>query len=117
MLNENVKKYADLKAQADLIKEQMEELKTQIINEMGAEKSFVADDGTVAKLVDKETFKYTDESAMIKYLKDNNMTSYIVEKVNTVPMNKELKKGMSLTESFKSWYTKTVTTSLSVDRK
>lgn len=116
MLNEDVKKYAALKAQADEIKSQMEELKESIVTQMGSEKQFTADDGTVVKLVEKETFKYVDEPAMIQYLKDHGMTSYIVEKISTSPLNKELKKGQSLTESLKSWYNKTVSTTLNVEQ-
>lgn len=116
MLNENVKKYADLQAQKEALEAEMAELKTAIVEEMGSDTDFTADDGTVAKLVDKETFKYTDEIAMINWCKMNGYSQFIVEKVNTTSMNKELKKGLTLTESLKPMFTKTVSTSLTVKR-
>lgn len=114
-LNEQVKMYAQLKAQADALKEQMDSLKDTIVESMGDESSFTADDGTVAKLVAKETFKYVDEPSMIKWLKDNGYAQFVVEKVNATTMNKELKKGMTLTESLKPMFTKTVSVSLTVE--
>ena len=91
-LNEKVKEYADLKAQADSIAEQLTALKEEIVEAMGDEDEFTADDGTIAKINAKETFKYVDEPAMINWLKSNGYAQYVIEKVNTTPMNKELKK-------------------------
>lgn len=116
-LNEKVKEYADLKAQADSIAEQLTALKEEIVEAMGDEDEFTADDGTVAKINAKETFKYVDEASMVKWLKNNGYSQFVVEKVNTTPMNKELKKGLTLTESLKPMYTKTVSSVLVVERK
>ncbi len=114
-LNEQVKKYAELKKQQDAIKEEMDSLKTSIVEEMGDATSFEADNGVVAKLVAKETFKYKDEIGMINYLKEHGMSSFVVEKIDTKSMNKELKKGMSLTESLSPMFTKETTVSLTVE--
>ena len=53
---------------------------------------------------------------MINYLKEKGLTDLITEKINTTSMNKELKKGLSLTEDLKTMYTKNTTEVLSVKR-
>ena len=116
MLNENIKLYAELQEQMETIKVQLEELKATITDEMGSETKVTTPDGITAQLIKKETFKYTDETAMISYLKSKGLNQFIIEKINTTPMNNELKKGMSLTEDLKPMYTKSTTYSFSVKR-
>lgn len=117
-LNKALKEYNELQSKKSSIEEDMEALKESIMSkmdELGLNKTTTPDNIT-ASIVMKETFKYTDEPALVKYLKDNNLSQFIVEKVNAVPMNKELKKGMSLTENLKSMYTKTVSRSFIVKK-
>ena len=116
MLNENIKKYVELQEQLEVLKEQMETLKATITEEMGSETKVETPDGFVAQLVKKETFKYIDETSMITYLKSKGLNQFIIEKVNTTPMNNELKKGMLLTEELKPLYTKTTSYSFSVKK-
>ena len=54
--------------------------------------------GTQVSLTTKVSFKY-DEFATIQYLKENNLTQFIVEKVDTKKLNEELKKSKALNES------------------
>ena len=115
-LNKLVNQYNELKAQEYDISTQMSTLKASILEELGDITEYVTTDTHVtAKVVAKETFKYTDESAMIKWLKNNGYAQFVVEKVNTTPMNKELKKGLTLTESLKTMFTKTTSYSLTVE--
>lgn len=116
MLNENVKLYVELQEQMEAIKEQMETLKATITEEMGNELKVVTPDGITAQLIKKETFKYNDETGMIAYLKSKGLNQFITEKINTTPMNNELKKGLSLTEDLKPMYTKAISYSFSVKR-
>lgn len=117
-LNNKIEKYAELQAQMEELKAQIDELKPEIIEGMINEsvEKIELPSGVSAQVVTKETFKYDDEPGMIKYLKDNGLTSYIVEKINTTSMNKELKKGLTLTESLKPMFTRTVSSSLTVKK-
>lgn len=117
-LNNKIEKYAELQAQMEVLKTQLDELKPEIIEGMVKESvdKIELPSGVTAQVVTKETFKYDDELGMINYLKANGLTSFIVEKVNTTAMNKELKKGLTLTESLKPMFTKTYTNSLTVKK-
>lgn len=95
----------------------MNSLKESIVKDMGSTSEFTADDGTVAKLVDKVTYKYTNEDAMVNWCKANGHSDLVKEKIDTTSMNKELKKGGVLTESLNSLYNRTVSTSLTVEKK
>jgi len=115
-LNKLVNDYNELKAQADDIDNKMSALKTKILEELGDAREYMTTDTHVtAKVVAKETIKYVDESAMINWLKNNGYSKFVVEKVDTTPMNKELKKGLTLTESLKSMFTKTTSYTLKVE--
>ena len=117
MINENIKKYFELQAQVDAIKEEMEALKESIVNDMDTQgvSTYEVDD-IKAQVVSKDTFKYDDELGMIDYLKNNGYGKFVVEKINATSLNKELKKGLSLSESLKSMYTKTTSSSLTIKK-
>lgn len=117
MINESIKKYFELQAQADAIKEEMAQLKDSIVNEMDAQgvNTYEVDD-LKAQVVSKDTFKYNDELGMITYLKNNGFEKFVVEKLDTTSLNKELKKGLSLSESLSGMYTKTTAPSLTIKK-
>ena len=119
MLNDNINKYMKLKEEYDALKEQLDELKESILVDMEQldTDNYTTDENIVAKVVTKENFKYIDEPSMIKWLKENGYSQFIAEKVSTVPMNKELRKGLTLTESLKPMFTKITTYSLNVERQ
>lgn len=54
--------------------------------------------GVKAILTKKVSLKY-DEVAVMKYLKDNNLTDYIIEKIDNKKLDKDLKTSKSLNES------------------
>lgn len=54
--------------------------------------------GTQVSLTTKVSLKY-DEVAVMKYLKDNNLTDYIIEKIDNKKLDKDLKSSKSLNES------------------
>ena len=115
-LNKLVNEYNELRAQAEDVDIKMSALKTKILEELGDVREYMTTDTHVtAKVVAKETIKYVDESAMINWLKNNGYSKFVVEKVDTTPMNKELKKGLTLTESLKSMFTKTTSYTLKVE--
>jgi hypothetical protein len=115
-LDEKIKLYNELQIEADAIAAKLAELKESILTEFTAlgVSDVVTPDNIQAKVTEKTNIKYDDEAGIIKYLKEKGLTSYIVEKVSTTPLNKELKKGLSLTEDLKKMYTQTTTKSLSV---
>lgn len=114
-LVEKIEDYIELQRQQDELKAKLDSAKEDIINEMevqGLEKLEV--DNYVAQVSNKVTIKYPDEVALIKYLKENGYGRYVVEKVDTTPLNKELKKGGTLTESLHPFYNETKSKVLTV---
>lgn len=114
MLDNLLREYAEIQIKEAELAERKLGLKAMIIEEMGDQDKYTTPDNISATLTDKETFKYNDELSIINYLKKNKMDNFIVEKVNAVALNKELKKKTVLAESLKSYYTKTNSTSLTV---
>lgn len=119
MLKENVKKYLELKKLADKVKNEMDELKPLIINDIDALKqtTFTTEEGITAKLITKVTVKYNDEPAMIEWLEKKNMNSYITKSINSTLLNKELKTSTMLNEGLGSMITKKSSITLSVEDK
>lgn len=118
-LEESVKRYAELSEQKAKIEEEMDLLKkaitSEIVNHCPLDE-YTTTDGIVAKVVMKETFKYVDETSMIKWCKENGYNYCVKETIISTAMNKELKKELPLTEGLKPMFTKTVSPSLSVKR-
>lgn len=115
MLNSLLEKYVVLQAEEEKLNQQKAELKNQILEEMdklGVNKYTY--ENISATVADRESFKYNDELAMIQWCKNNGYASLIKESVNTTAMNKELKKSNLLTESLNTYYTKTLSRSLTV---
>lgn len=115
-VNEKVKEYADLIAQKEAIDAKLAELKQQIVDGIGGAGKFDADDGTVASVTEKVTFKYQDEPGIIAKLKAGGLTSYVKESVNSTLLNKELKKGGMLNESLSPMFVKSISYTLTVKR-
>lgn len=115
-INENIELYATLQAQKEELESQMSSLKEIIMKEMDEQEQskVITSSGKVAQIVNKEIIKYTDEVAIINYLESHNMSQFVTKKVNTTSLNKELKKGQSLTESLHSLYTTSNSRSFSV---
>lgn len=118
MLENLVEKCLELQEQHEKLEEEIKTLKSQIRERMTTEGlyKFEASSGVSAQLVEKETFKYLDEPAIIAWCEANGHNAYIQKKVVTTELNKELKKGKSLTESLKPLYTKSVAYSLTIKK-
>ena len=115
MLDTSVKEYLALQEELETIKAKMAELKTEIVNDMDAAglSTYEVDD-VKAQVVNKETIKYTEELALIKYLEDNGFGRFVVKKVDTTSMNKELKKSTTLNESLSDYVARTTAPTLIV---
>lgn len=99
-LTEKIQKYIELQKQKTELEEDINQWKEDIIEQMDAEGvNKVEVNDSTAQLSSKTTIKYTDETELIRYLKANGYGRYVVEKVDSTPFNKELKKGGALTES------------------
>lgn len=114
-LNENLERYYQLQKEVEEREEEMESLKEKIVKEMGIEGISSQNTGLVeGKIINKASFKYNDEIAIIKYLRSHNLSGFIQTKVNTTSMNKELKNKGALYEDLKSYCTENNSITLSV---
>ena len=116
MLDEKIKQYLTIKANMDAEKDMLETLKTDILKELGSRTEYQTSDGLVATVTLKEKFDYTDEPGMISWCESHGYSQYVVKTIDTRKMNKELKKGASLTEGLKTMYTKVESKALSVSK-
>ena len=114
-LNENLEKYYQLQKEIEEREEEMKALKESIIKEMELEGVTSQNTGKVeGKIINKTSFKYTDEVAILNYLRSHRLNNFISNKVNTSAMNKELKNKGTLYEDLKSYCSESSSTTLSV---
>ena len=66
------------------------------------------------KIINKTSFKYTDEIAILNYLRSHRLNDFISTKVNTTAMNKELKNKGALYEDLKNYCSENSSITLSV---
>ena len=113
-LNEKLNRYYELQEQVKELSDEMDSLKSEIISDMENEGiTNQKTDEVEGKLVNKTLFKYTDEIAILKYLRDNKLDNFIQSKVNS-SINKELKTKGKLYEDLKLYCSETNSTQLSV---
>lgn len=114
-LNENLERYYQLQKEVGEKEEEMKSLKEEIVAEMQKEGLKSQDTGLVeGKIIDKVSFKYNDEVAIINYLRSHRLNDFISTKVNTTAMNKELKAKGVLFEELKPYYSENSSITLSV---
>lgn len=113
-----VNEYAEKQDQLNDLKADLEAMKVVIIENMENQGlcKFTTPDGLNVSLTYKDLIKYSDEPAIIQYCEENGLNNYIVKKVNTTALNKDLKKSESLTESLNKYYTVNKTKALTVKR-
>ena len=114
-LNENLERYYQLQKEVEEREEEMKSLKEAIVKEMEIAGITSQNTGLVeGKIIDKTSFKYNDEVAIINYLRSHRLNNFIVTKVNTTAMNKELKSKGALYEDLKSYCSENNSITLSV---
>ena len=114
-LNENLERYYQLQKEVEEREEEMKSLKEEIVKEMGIEGISSQNTGLVeGKIINKTSFKYTDEIAILNYLRSHRLNDFISTKVNTTAMNKELKNKGVLFEELKPYYSENSLITLSV---
>lgn len=114
-LNENLERYYQLQQEIDSKEQELNALKEQIVKEMGDAGIASRSTGSVeGKLINKTTFKYIDEVAILTYLRSHRLNNYISTKINTTAMNKELKGKGALYEDLKKYCSENTSTTLSV---
>ena len=116
LLENYVKEFNKIKSELDNLETRKNDLndKIKFLMTENSLKEFITTGGVSAKISTKETIKYKDEPAMIKWLKENNLSKYITEKITTTPLNSELKKSQSLTESLNPYIERSVTYTLAI---
>ena len=110
-----INEYNELQKLEKYLKNRKDQLKAKItasMQELG-EKFVESDTGVSAALTLKETIKYTDEFAVIKYLKNNNLDEYITTGIDT-KFNSKLKESISLSEALADSFTITTVNALTV---
>lgn len=114
-LNENLERYYQLQKEVEEREEEMKSLKEEIVKEMEIEGISSQNTGLVeGKIINKASFKYNDEIAILNYLRSHRLNDFISTKVNTTAMNKELKNKGALYEDLKNYCSENSSITLSV---
>ena len=114
-LNENLERYYQLQKEVEEREEEMKSLKEEIVKEMEIEGISSQNTGLVeGKIINKASFKYNDEIAILNYLRSHRLNDFISTKVNTTAMNKELKNKGALYEDLKNYCSENNSITLSV---
>lgn len=114
-LDERLNRYYQLQEEVSQREEEMSSLKEEIVKEMELQGVTSQNTGLVeGKIINKQTFKYNDEVAIINYLRSHRLNNFISTKVNTTSMNKELKNKGALYEDLKTYCTENNSITLSV---
>lgn len=114
-----LEQYVILQEQEASIKAAKEEIKNEFIKafeEMGVSSYTSADGGLKGSIALKTTVKYNDEVAIIKYLKNNGMSTYLKTVIDTTNFNKTLRSSQKLQESLAGKFTVSETPSLTVKK-
>ncbi len=114
-----LEQYALLQEQEATIKAAKEGIKNDFINalaEMGVT-SYTSKDGDFKGTVStKANVKYLDEVAIVEYLKNNGMESYLKTVIDTTNFNKSLKSSQKLQESLAGKFSVVETPTFTVKR-
>lgn len=114
-----LEEYIVLQEQEAAIKAAKESIKSEFVdtlNQLGTN-SYTSTSGRLkGTLALKSSVKYNDEVAIIKYLQDNGMSSYLKTVIDTTNFNKTLKTSKVLQESLAGKFTVSETPTLTVKR-
>lgn len=116
MINEKIKAYYELKNKIDELTKEKEQLGEEIKDMLSQEPNKTWEgDGLKAKLVERVTYKYTDETAILSYLTQKGLSDvYLTKKIDSTKLNKELKNKGQLYEALKPSFVESVSDSLTV---
>lgn len=112
LLNEKITKYVRLNKEVDSINEELKSLKEDILSLMGEEKEYTNGYAEV-KLTPKQTFKYLNETEIIKWLENNGYEKFVTKSVTTTPFNNQLKKDPDAFKDLDSYISKNLSESFS----
>lgn len=116
-LDEKIKKYFELKEEIEKLESQKEELSNSIKTMIAIfpEQSYTTPEGYSAKVVTKTNYKYVDETAILNYLDKKKLTEmYVVRKLDTTKINKELKNHGLLFKDLKDYINENLVESLTI---
>ena len=118
-LDTMIEAYNAIQEQEAELKAVKEELKQNILGGLAAigSNSYTTTDGLFKGTVaNKSTVKYTDEVAIIDYLQNNGMSSYLKTTIDTTAFNKTLKGSQSLQESLAGKFTVSESPALTIKK-
>lgn len=118
LLDEDIKKYFELKEQIEQLTKVKDELNEKITTRLQELELNDYNNGEYStKVVNNTKINYTDEPKLIELLKgDETLKGFVVEKVNTKALNDLIKKSTSVASKLQEVYTKNITTSLTVKK-
>lgn len=113
-----IEAYADIVERIAELELKKRELSDQIKAELAAQGLNEFENNTVkARITSRTTFKYTDEVAIINYLRGKKLNKYINEKIATTALNKDLKISGVLRKDLCNYIEEAISDSLTVTRK
>ena len=119
-LQNKITEYKKLADNIDELTKAKKQLSSEILTELESTGEMVVTtpEGIKATVVEKTTIKYLDETAIIKYLRDNNIEGTYETKIVTTKLNSKLKdnKNLTLQESLKPYYSQTTARELKVTK-
>lgn len=118
ILDEKIKEFYELKTQVDQLNERKDALNKEI-KELMIQNGIdtYSNEELNSKLVYKTNFKYLDEVGIINYLTQKGLSNiYMVNKIDTTKLNKELKAKGQLFESLKNYINKEESATLTVNK-
>ena len=123
-LEQKIKRYRDINTQMKVLMSEKDVLAEEVTKKMIDDNVLEiivgeGDDAIVARYGSKTTFKYLNESDMIKYLTENKGEKYIETSIITRSLNDALKKpgNEKLVEALSPYYQKNTSYSLNVTLK
>lgn len=118
MLEEDVKKYIELKEQIEKLSAEKDILSNSIKEALDkiASHSYTTADNRTVKIVSRTTYTYLDEAAIMQYVILKGLGDvYVMKKIDTKRLNKELKSKGKLFEGIKPYVSENISYSLNVE--
>ncbi len=116
LLEQKIKEYFETNKVYKELEKRVKTLSSEIkeeLTQLGIDKESTTN-GFDVLLVEKVSYDYPDEIALRSYLKENGLSDYILEKIDSTKLNKDIKDSKSLAKKLNTLAVKTTTISLSV---
>lgn len=117
-IEEKINEIISLEHQKEELEAKQDVLKAEVMAEMDQNglKKVSTNEADVTK-ANKVTYSYTDEAAIMDYIKSNGLDNYLEVKIRKTDFNKELSKKGSLYESLSGKFSTSETPYLKIKEK